>query len=172
MKKKTLITLIVGMVALLSMLSLPVFAQESESIPVSGGYYYVPEILSAVELDGTVYSDVVDEEFYSGDFEGTAVSSYRAVISPTGTWDAWVLTEFSGTVLGDMEGTMTIMFIYSRYANTAEWFGEWWILGGTGDLANIHGTGVAWGPGFNPEDPTTTTPTTFYKGDLIIPASE
>lgn len=174
MKKNVVFIFFVCVVVTLS-LGLPfVQAQDAEVelIPVSGGYYYVPELLSAIELNDTMYWDVIDEEFYSGDFEGTVVSSYRAVIDPSGTWDAWVLTEFSGTVLGDMEGTMTIMFTYTRYANTSEWFGEWWILGGTDDLATIHGTGVAWGLGFNPGDPDATSPTTFYKGELIIPASE
>jgi hypothetical protein len=91
----------------------------------------------------------------------------------TGIWDAWLLAEFEGMVLGEYEGTMVIMSTYRRNAATADWYGEWMILSGTGDLATLQGHGVAWGPGFSASDPE-ASPDLFYSGEVVFvePASE
>jgi hypothetical protein len=169
MKRNVLFTLFLCVIVTLSLGSQLAQAQDAEPelIRVSGTYDYTPTILAALELDGVAYMDAVDEEVWSGDFEGTAVSGYRIVIESSGVWDAPIITEFEGTVLGDKEGTMVMVFTYKRMSATSHWFGEWWILSGTGDLANIHGRGVVWGPGWNPEDPE-ASPDVFYSGEIIL----
>ena len=59
MNKRLWITLITGMVALLSVLSLPLYAQEEdlETIPISGSLDYVPELLLLQEVGGTTFFD-------------------------------------------------------------------------------------------------------------------
>ena len=164
------------LVALLAVLVIgqPVVTQENgaEIVRISGTLDYVPEILSSMDLNGYSYLDVASEGVWSGDFEGTEKSSYRVVIEPSGVWDAGaVLTKFEGTLLGDKEGTLVMVAHWKRNSPTAGWFGESWILSGTGDLANIHGKILWWGPGFNPEDPE-ASPDNFYSAELIVPIED
>ena len=168
MKRNSFLTGFVLAVAGL-LLVFPAYAQDDgpESIPVSGTYNYTPNILSAVEVDGTMHFDVTAVAEYSGDFEGSEVANYRAVIEPTDAWDSGAIAEFEGTVLGEYEGTMVIWSVWKRQASTAHWYAEWWILSGTGDLANIYGRGFAWGPGFNPEDPE-AKPHAYYSGNIFF----
>jgi hypothetical protein len=174
MKNKVSLIGFVFVVAVL-LLTLPAYAQEDgpEPIPVSGTYNYTPNILSTVVIDGTTYFDVTADAVWFGDFEGTEVANYRAVIEPSDAWDSGVISEFDGTVLGEYEGTMVIWSVWKRMSSTAHWYAEWWILSGTGDLANIYGRGHAWGPGFNPEDPE-AEPDVYYSGEVFFaePMSE
>jgi hypothetical protein len=94
------------------------------------------------------------------------------VIWSSGVQDAWLLTEFEGTVLGEYEGTLVMIAIYDRPDGTAEWQGEWMIVSGTGDLANLRGHGVAWGPGSTNSDDGITD--ILYTGEVMFlePASD
>jgi hypothetical protein len=171
MNMKRVFSLGLAVIAIGMLLVFPTYAQESEPtlVPVSGDAYYFPETLYTTALGDTMYAQATDEEFYSGDFEGTAKGSYRVFMRPDGSWDTWLLGEFEGTVLGEYEGTMTWLWTWTLYDPTSEWFAKWRILSGTGDLENVWGSGTAWGPGWNPEDPESTEPSFFYKGELIIP---
>jgi hypothetical protein len=175
MKKNISLTVFACVVVTLS-LGLP-FAQaqdgESPIIPVSGTFDYTPTRNYALEVGGSTFIDATEDEIWSGDFEGTSVAPFRVVASSTGIWDAWLLAEFEGAVLGEYEGTMVIMSTYRKNAATAEWYGEWMILSGTGDLATLQGHGVAWGPGFRATDPE-ASPDIYYSGEVVFvePASE
>jgi hypothetical protein len=82
-------------VVCLAMLSSPALAQDSEimSMPVSGTFDYVPEILTSLEVNGNTYIGTAEEDVWSGDFDGPAIAHYRAVIWSTGGWEGWGLTE-------------------------------------------------------------------------------
>lgn len=149
--------------------SLPVYAQEQKPIPVSGSFNYTPKIFSQVSGGGSKFFDASEDEVWTGDIAGTAVSPFRMVTTPDGVWDAWLYTNFEGTVLGKYKGTMNIVSRYKRLAPDAHWAGEWMILSGTDDLKNVQGHGTAWGPGFNPKDPE-AGPDIFFSGEVVFPA--
>ena len=138
-----------------------------EPIPVSGSFDYTPEVFSRVPGGGSVFVDASEAEVWTGDIQGTSVAPFRVVVAPDGSFEAWLLAEFEGTVLGEHSGTMVIASKYKKPAATAHWTGEWIILGGTGGLENVHGHGSVWGPGFNPKDPD-ASPDIFYSGEVFF----
>jgi Protein of unknown function (DUF3224) len=151
----------------LSLTAVPGVALAQETIPVSGSFDYTPEIFTKVPGGDSVFFDASEDEVWTGDIEGTAVSPFRMVVTPDGGWDAWLYSEFKGTV-GAHEGTMRIVSRYKRPAQDAHWAGEWIILSGTGELEHVQGHGSAWGPGFNAKDPE-AGPDIYYSGEVIFP---
>jgi hypothetical protein len=126
-------------VALLTMSSLPAAALEQGPIPVAGSFNYTPEILASATAEGYTLSDATEQEVWIGDFVGTAVSPFPLIAWESGARDAWLLTE---------------------------WHGEWMIVSGTGDLENLRGHGVAWGPGSgNAEE---GMPHIYYRGTVMF----
>jgi len=61
--------------------------------------------------------------------------------------------ELEGTVLGSDLGTLTILLTGKQDAPDQDWYGQWVIISGTGDLANARGRGTWGGPGFGAEGP-------------------
>lgn len=168
MKNKPLLIGFV-LVAASLLLVLPVAAQDDELgvIPVSGTYNYMPEVPDQGFAAGHMYMTVTTLDEWLGDFEGPATSVCRVIATPAGNSPGPCIVEFDGTVLADKQGTFVMVIVYGRMSADAEWFGDWWIISGTGDLANMHGKGVVWGPGFNPED-TEGEPDIYYRGDLVF----
>jgi hypothetical protein len=166
MNKRTLRLLIVCLIVLLGTLSLPVQAQEQGPMPVSGSFNYTFSVLASGASSGNTFMDGTEDEVWTGDLAGTAVSPFPFVIWSSGVQDAWLLTEFEGTVLGKYEGTLKIIAIYSRPDATAQWEGEWMIVSGTGDLEHLRGHGVAWGPGSTNADDGVTD--IFYTGEVMF----
>lgn len=143
-------------------------ALAQEAIPVSGSLNYTPEIFAKVSVGDSVFFDASEDEVWVGDFNGTAVAPFRMVVTPDGVWDAWLYAEFEGTVLGEYEGTMSIVSRYKRLAPNAHWAGEWIILSGTGELEDVQGHGTAWGPGFDPKE----TESTRQRAMSILPGGQ
>ena len=172
MNRRVCVTLVVGMVILLSMLPLPVFAQEAGPFPVTGSFNYTAEVLASLEANGNTFSDATENEVWIGDFEGTAVSPFPLVAWSSGEREAWLLTTFEGTVLGEYEGTLTMIAIYTKPNGVAEWHGKWMIVSGTGDLEHLRGHGVAWGPGSSHAEEG--MPHILYTGEVMFlePMSE
>jgi hypothetical protein len=83
---------------------------------------------------------------WEGTFEGNSVDVYKAVILSTGAWDAGGVSLFDGAV-GNRNGSLVIWFFGKRPDAEADWSGEWVILRGSGELANLSGEGTWWGPG-------------------------
>ena len=166
---KRALSILIACLTVGPLLSLPAYAQEQKSIPVSGSFDYTPQIFTQFKAGDSQFFDASEDEVWTGDIVGTAVSPFRMVITPDGVWDAWLYTEFKGTVLGKYAGTMTVVSRYKRLAPKAHWAGEWMILSGTGDLKNVQGHGTAWGPGFDPEHPE-AGPDIFFAGQVVVPA--
>ena len=176
MKKFALLSLIVGMVAILSMSSLSAAAQEQEPIPVSGTFDYTYKIVGTAETASYTMLDGAEEEVWVGDIEGTAQTIWRVgVYKDLPVEDVWLLSNFTGTVLGDYEGTMVILLVGDKplleEPTATQWYGEWSVVSGTGDLANVHGKGIWWGTGFSPDN---GIPDIYYAGEVIFmePPSE
>ena len=149
--------------------AIPGAASAQERVPVSGSFNYTPEIFAQVPSGDSVFVDASEDETWTGDIEGPAVAPFRMVVTPDGAFDAWLYSEFEGTVLGEHEGTMVVLSRYKRPAASAHWTGDWIILRGTGGLQDVHGFGTAWGPGFDADDPE-AGPDIFYSGQVVFPA--
>jgi hypothetical protein len=85
--------------------------------------------------------------WYDGDFLGSSTASYDVVLH--GSQGNFVCeygfyrgrVTFDGT--GDGEtGTLQILFVGTSPGDIADWSGTWRILGGIGELANLHGQGI------------------------------
>lgn len=142
-------------------------------IPVSGSFDYFWKPLASLEVDGHTFMDAFDfKEIWIGDLKGTATSLYPFVTWPSGVQEAWLITNFEGTVLGKYKGTLVIITIYDRPDGTAEWQGRWMIVSGTGDLEYLRGQGGAWGPGSTNEDNGIID--IYYTGQVMFlePASD
>ena len=97
-------------------------------------------------LSGSTATDV-----WSGDVSGTATQEFVVVNHSVAGFNFYTgRVEFTGTVLG-REGTM-VMKVNGKQASEsalpsdAMWAGHWVIIGGTGDLAKLHGQGTLSGP--------------------------
>ncbi len=166
MKKRILIILILCLVSVLTALSRPVYAQDKGPVRVSGTFNYTYKILTQGAASGNTFMDGTEDEVWTGDFKGTAVSPFPFAIWSSGVQDAWLLTEFKGTVLGKYKGTLVMIAIYKRPDATAQWEGEWMIVSGTGDLEHLRGHGVAWGPGSTNKDDG--IPDILYTGEVMF----
>jgi Protein of unknown function (DUF3224) len=171
MKKRILLMLVVCLVAVLSVVSQPVYAQDQGAIRVSGSINYNFKVLAKGESSGNTFMDGTEDEAWTGGFEGTGVSPFPFVQWSSGAQDAWLITEFKGTVLGKYKGTLVMLGIYARPDATAHWEGEWMIVSGTGDLEHLRGHGLAWGPGSTNKDDGITD--IYYTGEVMFlkPAS-
>jgi hypothetical protein len=149
MMKKTLLVLLVVFV-ILSTLSIPAYAKRP--IDVSGTLDYTFEILNMREANGNTFLYATEHEDWAGDFTGEGDSVFRVGMFSSGFWNVWLRCEFTGTVLGDKEGTLVIQMV-GKKPSDGDWYGQWVILSGAGDLANAHGQGTWWGPGFGDYSP-------------------
>ena len=75
-----------------------------------------------------------------------------------------------GTINCTLDGKQGVVVMRSegrRAAGAAEWQGQWVIVSATGALANMHGQGTWWGPGFNPANPG-ASPDVYYSGQILF----
>ena len=160
MRKMLSAALLMCIVALLSTLSTAVHA--TPPIPASGTFDYDFEVTDMREADGNTFIYATEWEAWVGDFEGTAVAVFRVELFSAGFWNVWLRSTFTGTVLG-REGTMVVQLVGKRPMEPEPgwWFGEWVILSGTGELANLRGQGTWWGPGFG-----AVGPDIYYSGNI------
>jgi hypothetical protein len=157
MNKKILVVF-VCMLAV-AMLATPIIglAYAKPSEPVSGTILIIDTVPAmppkvAGESDNRIIMLDIFEE-WSGDIEGFATTEARWIVHNAPLFvnpDAWVnvnaiLTFADATVLGK-SGTLTIK------VHVAGTDSHWTIMGGTGELANVHGQGTA---------STATTPFTY-----------
>lgn len=157
MKKMLSLALLIGMVALMFSQLAAVYAKPPT--PVSGSFDYTFEVTDMREADGNVFLYATEDEIWEGDFEGTSQAVFRVGMFRSGFWNVWLRSYFTGTVQGK-SGTLIIQLV-GKKPGTADWYGQWVILSGTGELAGLHGRGVWWGPGFGAEGPDI-----YYTGQV------
>ena len=157
---KTKLLALLALLLVLSMLSVP--AHAGPPTPVSGTFDYTFDVLDMWEANGNTFMYAVEEEVWEGDFEGTALAEFRVVQFSSGFWNVWLRSEFTGTVLGlggTEEDTLVIQLV-GKKPDGGDWYGQWVIISGTGELANAHGRGTWWGPGFG------NSPAIYYSGQI------
>jgi hypothetical protein len=156
MKKVMLTLLLVCMV--LPMASLPAYAEPPT--PVSGDVEYWPVVGPPRFAGGNTFLEGTDYEKWQGDFVGVAETEFRVTVFTSGFANGWIRGVFTGTVLGNEEGTLELLLV-GKMPPGGEWYGQWVILGGTGGLANAHGQGTWGGPGIG-SDPASF----WYSGQV------
>jgi hypothetical protein len=152
MKKMHLVILAVIMV--LSLMSIPACAEQSEDEVVADGVFcYLPRPRDASSdflkvADHNYYSAESDVGEWTGVFTGTS-EDYGMTISHS---EGRVI--FIGTVLFDtvdVDGTSGGLEMYltgEKPDKVSDWEGSWLITSGTGALEDIQGHGSWWGPGW------------------------
>ena len=141
-------------VLLLVWLVLPVAVHAGPPTDVKGNFVYVPAIVGLRQAGNNLFLDATDTAEWTGDFVGDSTEEYVAVLHGVtgvfGTPDfAFEKGFYKGTVTftGEVKGragTVEILFVGKSPGDLADWTGTWRIISGTGELANLHGTGVFW----------------------------
>jgi hypothetical protein len=141
---------------LLLLVSMLVFMQAapaaaSEPVDVSGILTYIPYPVGEPKIaGGSTFFQTAEESWYVGGFVGTADDECTVIVHANGSWTYNAVSYFTGTVNGQA-GEMTMRLNGRRPDASSEWTGEWVILGGSGELAGLHGQGIFYGvgsPGF------------------------
>ena len=158
MRKMLSAELLMCIVALLSTLSTAAYA--TPPITVSGTVEYDFAVNDDRWADGNYFIYATEWENWAGDFEGTAEAFFRVgMFSSAGFWNVWLRTTFTGTVNGK-SGTLVIQLV-GKKPDGQDWDGQWVILSGTGELADLRGRGTWGGPGFGAMGPDL-----WYEGKI------
>jgi hypothetical protein len=144
MKKIYRILSISFVIAVLLLTSNPALAGPPE--PAEGLWQYQPFILEVREAGCNTFMKTFENGVWTGTFEGTSTEDGRVVIHCSGAWSFKAIVSFEGSVAGKT-GTFEMSVVGKRPDATADWVGKYVILSGTGDLADLRGQGVWWGPG-------------------------
>jgi len=174
MRKMLSATLIVCMVAFLSTLLTPT-ALATKPTYVSGSLAYDPVIVDSKLADGNLHLETTEVGLWFGDLVGVSwdepcrVVIHKVVFDPDGNivnfdfrWYTSIAT-FETATVGSKSGGLVMRLHGKDSGPGTDWHGQWVILSGTGELANLHGQGTWWGPGFPPGIPEDTI---FYDGRI------
>ncbi len=147
--RKKLSALLVCLVALLPVLMIPA-VQATPPEPASGSWTYIVDLIEITKVaGGNTFKYGEETGTWTGTFVGTSFDFFELVVHPSGYVTCQGQISFTGTVNGDKTGTMVILFVGKKNLDIGLWSGKWVILGGTGDLAYLHGQGTWEGPSFN-----------------------
>ena len=119
------------------------------TLNVSGKWHYTPFIKDSKVVDGITFLEAYTKDppdRWEGTLKGTSTDIYKATILPSGAWDAGGVVLFDGVISGK-KGTLVIWFMGYRPDAVADWSGNWVILRGIGELANLQGEGTWRGQG-------------------------
>jgi len=157
MKKLVVIWILVCM--LLPVASAPATASESVEVSAEIDYWFQP---TAIRQAGpNVFMDAVEQQDYRGDMVGTGNSVFTVAMFRD-FWTVWLRSEFEGVIDG-REGTLVLQLVGQKPVD-GEWSGTWVIISGTGELANAHGGGTWWGPGYRSDEKTPGDPDCYTLG--------
>ena len=169
MKTRSLLLIAVLMVALLPTLSIPAYAT-GPHIAVEGTWDYQGEPwFDEKWADGNHFISFADCGTWTGGFEGDVCDAGDMVFHSSGSVFAHYTVWFSGEAWDQSidvslgAGTLEIGFVGKGLDEEVGMQGTWVILGGTGDLATLHGHGTWWGWG---SDGVPGTPDPFYSGQI------
>jgi hypothetical protein len=144
MKKRSLISITVLVVTLLSMLLVPVHAGPPTT--AGGLWQYKPTIVAIRFADGNTFLTTTEVGKWTGTFEGDSTEDGRVVVHSSGAFSFKGTVSFVGDV-GGQSGTLEMSVVGTKPDASADWTGKWVILGGTDGLSTLRGQGAWWGPG-------------------------
>jgi Protein of unknown function (DUF3224) len=125
----------------------------------SGDWTYVPDLagLTFRTAGNTTFVDGTEVSTFTGTFVGTSDDEFVVVCHQKGPESFMnfvkITIDFTGEVDGRVGG-LTMKATGKQDSTTCDpsgaiWSGKWVILGGTGDLADLHGNGAWTGPSFD-----------------------
>jgi hypothetical protein len=156
---KRLVVMWILVCMLLPVASAPVYASESVEVSAEIDYWFQP---TAIRQAGpNMFMDAVEQEVYRGDMEGTGNSVFTVGMFRD-FWTVWLRSEFEGVIDG-REGTLVMQLVGKKPVGE-DWYGTWVIISGTGELANAHGEGSWWGPGYRSDEKTPGDPDCYTLG--------
>jgi hypothetical protein len=158
---KKLIVTIFLICALLPVLSTAAYA--SPPTAVSGELDYWFQVTDMRDAGPNTFMEAIEQEEWRGDMVGTGDSVFTVGMLQ-GFWTVWLRSEFVGEIDG-RHGTLVMQLVGKKPADQ-DWYGQWVILGGTGELANAHGRGTWWGPGYRSDDKEAGDPDCYYSGQI------
>jgi len=144
MNKKLQILSILFVMAFLFMTSVPALAGPPEA--AAGLWQYRTFILEVREAGCNTFLKTLEDGLWTGTFDGISTEDGTVVIHCSGAWSFNAIVSFEGSVAG-RNGTLTMSVVGSRPDGSADWEGKYVILSGTGELDNLRGQGIWWGPG-------------------------
>jgi hypothetical protein len=159
--KRQIVTLVLVCV-LLSVASMAAYAKPPMEVSGDLDYRFTPT--SFREAGPNAFMDATEQEEWRGDFSGRGKSEFTVGMFAAGFWNVWLRCEFSGAV-GDRQGTLELLLVGKKPLGE-DWYGQWVILGGTGELANAHGQGIWWGPGYRCDTKVPGDPDAYYSGQI------
>ena len=131
-------TLFLTSAVILSALLIPtVLAEKPED--VSGTWSWTADPISFREAGGNGFMSAIEYDTFTETFKGTGEGLFTVIIHRGGFMTGIGRTTFTGIVDG-MSGTLVIQWTGSTRA-LGKWDCKWVILSGTGDLANLRGSG-------------------------------
>jgi hypothetical protein len=178
MRKMLSATLLMCIVALLSVLFTPTVLATKPTY-VSGSLAYDPTIVGSKLADGNLHLETTEEGVWSGGLVGESwdepcrVVIHKVVFDAEGNPESWnfrrytAISTFETATVGSKSGGLVMRLHGKDSGPGTDWLGKWVILSGTGELANLHGQGTWWGPGFPPGIPEETI---FYEGRIHFEA--
>jgi hypothetical protein len=125
----------------------------------AGDWTYMPDLagLTFREAGNNLFISGTEVSTFTGTFEGTSDDEFVVVCHRKGPESAMNFVkgtiDFTGEVDG-RAGDLTMKFVGKQDSTTCDpsgaiWSGTWVILGGTGELADLHGHGEWTGPSFD-----------------------
>ena len=147
--RKKLSALLVCLVALLPVLMIPA-VQATPPQTAEGEWTYelnFDPIITKV-AGGNTFKYGEETGTWTGTFVGTSFDFFELVVHPAGFVTCQGQINFEGSVNGKT-GTMVILFVGKKNLDAGLWSGKWVILGGTSELAHLHGQGTWEGPSFD-----------------------
>ena len=125
----------------------------------SGDWTYVPDLagLTFRTAGNTAFVDGTEVSTFTGTFVGTSEDEFVVVCHQKGPESFMNFVKITIAFTGEVDGRvggLTMKATGKQDSTTCDpsgaiWFGKWVILGGTGDLAGLHGNGAWTGPSFD-----------------------
>ena len=144
MKKIVQLLVVLSVVALAFMASSPAMAGPPEA--AEGLWQYTSTILDVRLAGCNTFVKTFENGLWTGTFDGISTEDGQVVIHCNGAWSFNAIVSFEGTVEGRY-GTIEMSVVGTRPDAFSDWEGKFVILSGTGELANLRGQGVWYGPG-------------------------
>lgn len=152
------IILLLAFTVTLALTAVPVSA--GPKVEASGSWWYYPTFVSEPEFRGqNVFLYGSDIGFWEGTFTGSheeefdvvchfgsGISLYKGEMTFTGTVEDETGALRSGTMVIKMNGKVDAVAPDCGPIFDTDWHGHWVIIGGTGELEDVHGHGTFTGP--------------------------
>jgi hypothetical protein len=150
--RKKLLTLSLGVAALLVMSALPASAGPPQD--AAGHWTYMTALTDVREAGCNTFLTINEYDTLTGTFEGGTLDPEHGptgagvvVAHCSGSFNYKALLRFEEMTVDGKTGGVVIS-VNGRLADpTSEWTGNWVIVSATGELEGLRGQGKWWGPG-------------------------